>query len=184
LGCSQLCDAAVRRGSASHRPGGRAGSSESGSAGKRRQSKEPSVNPPTPLSPGRQNLLEPLMYHEDVADECSADEEKEEPDQRQRRAVTTPPVLTLADAGTPGDVYWPVERVGPGKWRATQMVPPIHARGTSGMVSATREDESMCPAPPPPPSHCPIHTPSYAQAAALAAATPPVNPRSSRDCPS
>ena len=44
------------------------------------------------------------MYHEDVADECSADEEKEEPDRRQRRAVTTPPVLTLADAGTPGDV--------------------------------------------------------------------------------
>ena len=44
----------MRRGSASHRPGGRASSSESGSTGKRRRSKEPSVNPPTPLSPGRQ----------------------------------------------------------------------------------------------------------------------------------
>ncbi len=110
------------------------------------------------------------MYHEDVADEDdegSADEEKEEQDRRQRRAMTTPHVLDLADAGRPGDVCFPGECAGPRAWRVTQMVAPVHSWGTSGMVSATRGDESTFPAPFP----SPIHTPSYAQAAALAAAT-------------
>jgi hypothetical protein len=49
----------------------------------------------------------------DEDDEGSADEEKEEPDRRQRRAVTTPHVLELADADRPGDVYCPVECAGP-----------------------------------------------------------------------
>jgi hypothetical protein len=38
----------------SHGPGGQSSSSESGSTGKSRRSKEPSMNPPTPMSPGRQ----------------------------------------------------------------------------------------------------------------------------------
>ncbi len=82
-------------------------------------------------TPRRSNaFLGAKMYECILNTECSAYEEKEEPAQRQRRAVTTPPVLTLADAGTPGDVYMPVECVCPGKWRVTQMHPPIHARGT------------------------------------------------------
>jgi hypothetical protein len=123
-----------------------------------------------------------LMYHEDVADEDdegSADEEKEEPDRRQRRAMTTPHVLELVC-----DVYCPVECAGPRSWRVTQMVAPVHSRGTSGMVSATREDESTFRLPPPPPFPFPHPHTILCASSRPCRRDPPVNPRSSRDCPS
>jgi len=143
-----------------------------------------------PFSSARGSGASADMYDEDVRNESSADdsEEGEEPPQR-RRAVTTPSVLTLADAGPPGDVYRPVTLLGTGQWSVTEIAPLLHSQGTSGMRPAARGQESTCPPPPSPPppphplSHCSIHTPSYAQAAVIAVATMPVNPRLSCVCP-